>query len=151
MVILNLIFSGQGWLYKWTNRIKGYQKRWFIISKNDFLVYFLTEDEANPRGWIQLQGSTMYMLGDDGLHFAVSSAEGVTIKMRASGVAECHQWMKALSHRHSESGKLSDITGAGISEEEVPENQPRSLPALIDEISTCTEHIGKTVTYHTVF
>ena len=94
------------------------------------------------------------MLGDDGVNFAVSSSEGVTIKMRASGVAECQRWMEALSHRHTGTGKSSDInvkTGGGISEEEVPESQPRSLPALIDEISTCTEHIGKSICNTTLF
>ena len=29
----------QGWLYKWTNYIKGYQKRWFVLQ-NGLLSYY---------------------------------------------------------------------------------------------------------------
>ena len=143
--VIILYFSKQGWLYKWTNRIKGYQKRWFVISNNDFLVYFLSEGDTNARGWIRLQGSSVYTLGNNGVSFAISSAEGVTIKMRAAGVTECQRWMETLSN-HGSKHESSDIRvkpgSSGISEEEEPENEPRDLPALIDEIAGCAEHIG---------
>ena len=29
----------KGWLYKWTNYLKGYQKRWFMIH-NGYLSYY---------------------------------------------------------------------------------------------------------------
>lgn len=29
----------KGWLHKWTNYIKGYQKRWFVLS-NGVLSYY---------------------------------------------------------------------------------------------------------------
>jgi hypothetical protein len=29
----------KGWLFKWTNYIKGYQKRWFVLS-NGVLSYY---------------------------------------------------------------------------------------------------------------
>ena len=29
----------RGWLLKWTNYIKGYQKRWFVLS-NGLLSYY---------------------------------------------------------------------------------------------------------------
>ena len=31
----------KGWLYKWTNYIRGYQKRWFVLQ-NGLLGYYLT-------------------------------------------------------------------------------------------------------------
>ena len=95
-------------LFKWTNRIQGHQRRWFIVS-DDFLLYFLHgeaagEDAAQqPRGWIRLEGSTIYALGD-GLTFAVSSAEGETFKMRAADEAERRRWMEALSPCRKASG-----------------------------------------------
>ena len=102
-------FPEQGWLFKWTNRIKGYQRRWFVVS-DDFLLYFLHGEAASeaaaqqpPRGWIRLEGSTMYALGD-GLTFAVSSAEGETFKMRAADEAERRRWMEALSPCRKASG-----------------------------------------------
>lgn len=29
----------KGWLYKWTNYLKGYQKRWFVLA-NGLLSYY---------------------------------------------------------------------------------------------------------------
>jgi PH domain len=29
----------KGWLFKWTNYLKGYQKRWFVLQ-NGFLSYY---------------------------------------------------------------------------------------------------------------
>lgn len=29
----------KGWLYKWTNYLKGYQKRWFVLY-NGLLSYY---------------------------------------------------------------------------------------------------------------
>lgn len=31
----------KGWLYKWTNYLKGYQRRWFVLS-NGLLSYYRT-------------------------------------------------------------------------------------------------------------
>lgn len=32
-----------GWLFKWTNYLKGYQKRWFVLS-NGLLSYYRSVD-----------------------------------------------------------------------------------------------------------
>lgn len=29
----------RGWLYKWTNYIKGYQKRWFVLQNGQLSYY----------------------------------------------------------------------------------------------------------------
>ena len=36
----------RGWLYKWTNYIKGYQKRWFVLQ-NGLLSYYRLVFEKN--------------------------------------------------------------------------------------------------------
>jgi hypothetical protein len=38
------MFVEQGWLYKWTNYIKGYQKRWFVLQ-NGLLSYYRNQAE----------------------------------------------------------------------------------------------------------
>lgn len=44
----------KGWLYKWTNYLKGYQKRWFVLQ-NGLLSYYRYEDRVwvggVPRPW----------------------------------------------------------------------------------------------------
>ena len=36
----------KGWLYKWTNYIKGYQKRWFVLA-NGLLSYYRYQAEMS--------------------------------------------------------------------------------------------------------
>ena len=71
-------------------------------------MYFLGEGNAHARGWIRLQGSTIYALGD-GVTFAVSSSEGETFKMRAAEAAECRRWMEALSPCRRASGRQFSV------------------------------------------
>ena len=39
----------KGWLYKWTNYIKGYQKRWFVLQ-NGLLSYYRYHFIKTERG-----------------------------------------------------------------------------------------------------
>ena len=39
----------KGWLYKWTNYIKGYQKRWFVLQ-NGLLSYYRYEEFLSSLG-----------------------------------------------------------------------------------------------------
>ncbi|CAI8052259.1 Oxysterol-binding protein 2 [Geodia barretti] len=45
----------RGWLLKWTNYIKGYQKRWFVLS-NGLLSYYRAQEEMahTCRGTVNL-------------------------------------------------------------------------------------------------
>ena len=36
----------KGWLYKWTNFIKGYQKRWFMLQ-NGHLSYYRSVEHGS--------------------------------------------------------------------------------------------------------
>lgn len=34
------VFEKAGWLYKWTNYVKGYRQRWFVIGADAILRYY---------------------------------------------------------------------------------------------------------------
>ena len=36
----------KGWLFKWTNYLKGYQRRWFVLS-NGYLSYYRSQQEMS--------------------------------------------------------------------------------------------------------
>jgi hypothetical protein len=36
----------RGWLFKWTNYIKGYQRRWFVLA-NGYLSYYRSQQEMS--------------------------------------------------------------------------------------------------------
>uniref|UniRef100_A0AC35TZ35 PH domain-containing protein n=1 Tax=Rhabditophanes sp. KR3021 TaxID=114890 RepID=A0AC35TZ35_9BILA len=47
----------QGWLHKWTNYMKGYQKRWFVVDSQSFFSYYRTQSDVTNscRGSINLK------------------------------------------------------------------------------------------------
>jgi hypothetical protein len=62
----------RGWLFKWTNYLKGYQKRWFVLA-NGLLSYYRTQEEVahTCRGTINLAGACIDAI--DSTHFLVTN------------------------------------------------------------------------------
>ncbi|CAF1537828.1 unnamed protein product, partial [Adineta ricciae] len=58
----------RGWLYKWTNYLKGYQKRWFVLQAG-ILSYYRSQDEMTHacRGTIYLESA--HLSSNDFCHF----------------------------------------------------------------------------------
>ncbi|CDW57004.1 oxysterol binding protein [Trichuris trichiura] len=86
----------KGWLYKWTNYLKGYQKRWFVLA-NGSLAYFRNKGEVGHtcRGSINLQGAFIHT--EDSCNFVISNGTTTqTFHLRASSEVERQQWVTAL-------------------------------------------------------
>lgn len=70
----------EGLLHKYTNAMKGWQYRWFILSpETGELHYFLSESEKNqrPRCSIYLAGAVIAPSDEDSNTFTVNSATGI--------------------------------------------------------------------------
>ncbi|KAL7855760.1 hypothetical protein AOLI_G00193640 [Acnodon oligacanthus] len=67
----------KGWLFKWTNYIKGYQRRWFVLS-NGLLSYYRTQAEMGHtcRGTINL--ATANIAVEDSCNFVISNGGAQT-------------------------------------------------------------------------
>jgi len=86
----------KGWLYKWTNYIKGYQKRWFVLA-NGLLSYYRNQAEMahTCRGTISLHGAHIHT--EDSCNFIVSNGGGTqTFHLRACSEVERQRWVTAL-------------------------------------------------------
>ena len=86
----------KGWLYKWTNYIKGYQKRWFVLA-NGLLHYYRNQAEMarTCRGSISLHNGHIYT--EDSCNFVVSNAGGTqTYHLRAASEVERQHWVTVL-------------------------------------------------------
>ena len=86
----------KGWLYKWTNYIKGYQRRWFVLA-NGLLSYYRNQAEMahTCRGTISLHGAHIHT--EDSCNFIVSNGGGTqTFHLRASTEVERQRWVTAL-------------------------------------------------------
>ncbi|CAF0711571.1 unnamed protein product [Brachionus calyciflorus] len=86
-----------GYLLKWTNYIKGYQKRWISIN-NGLLSYFRSPNEMDHtcRGAINLANATIQQ-SEDGVSFVVSNGtSNQTFHLRASNDIDKQKWINAL-------------------------------------------------------
>ncbi|CAF0862198.1 unnamed protein product [Adineta steineri] len=84
----------RGWLYKWTNYLKGYQKRWFVLQSG-ILSYYRSQDEMNHtcRGTVYIESAQLS--SNDSCHFVISNGSTI-IHLRTSSENDKQRWMNAL-------------------------------------------------------
>uniref|UniRef100_A0A672NR63 Oxysterol-binding protein 2-like n=1 Tax=Sinocyclocheilus grahami TaxID=75366 RepID=A0A672NR63_SINGR len=138
----------KGWLFKWTNYLKGYQRRWFVLS-NGLLSYYRTQAEMahTCRGTITL--ATVHIEVGDTCHFVLTSG-GRSYHLKAYSEGECQRWVSALQQAKANATQMmphSDDSG-----DEGPLGQPdraliqgalKTLASKLEDLSTCNELIGK--------
>ncbi|CAH1102073.1 unnamed protein product [Psylliodes chrysocephalus] len=106
----------KGWLFKWTNYLKGYQRRWFVLQ-NGHLSYYRAENNGGVttltmrrrrrfrqgnqaemahtcRGSISLHGALIYTV--DACTFVISNGGTQTFHIKAASEVERQQWVTAL-------------------------------------------------------
>ncbi|XP_010875809.2 oxysterol-binding protein 2 [Esox lucius] len=138
----------KGWLYKWTNYLKGYQRRWFVLS-NGLLSYYRTQAEMahTCRGTITL--STAHIEVGDACHLVLTSG-GRSYHLKATSDGESQRWHAALQQAKTNITNMllqSDDSG---DESLVPQPDRlltqgalKTLASKLDDLSTCNELIGK--------
>lgn len=92
-------FSGQ--LYKYTNVMRGWQYRYFMVDSNAGLLhYYLCEGEkpdgSVPRGSVHLAGAVVCPSDEDSKTFTVSCASGDMLKLRAADARARQEWVNGL-------------------------------------------------------
>lgn len=93
------VFEGQ--LYKFTNVVKGWQYRWFVLdSESGTLEYFLMDESSSgrplvgkSRGSQKLCGCLVVPSDEDSQTFTVNFASGETYKLRAENAKERQIWV----------------------------------------------------------
>jgi len=146
----------KGWLYKWTNYIKGYQKRWFVLA-NGLLSYYRNQAEMahTCRGTISLHGAHIHT--EDSCNFIVSNGGGTqTFHLRASSEVERQRWVtalelakaKAIQRMESEDDEsiINDTDDVDITAEidkgELT-NVVKMLGSKLEDLQTCHDLIVK--------
>lgn len=149
----------KGWVFKWTNYIKGYQRRWFVLS-NGLLSYYRTQAEMGHtcRGTINLATATINV--DDACNFVISNGGAQTYHLKASCEIERQRWITALelakAHAmriHAESDDSGDdfspsshpmLPGQGnASQNSEVQTALRTLGSKVEDLSTCNDLISK--------
>ncbi|XP_037620512.1 oxysterol-binding protein 1-like isoform X3 [Sebastes umbrosus] len=147
----------KGWLFKWTNYIKGYQRRWFVLS-NGLLSYYRTQAEMGHtcRGTINL--ATANIAVEDSCNFVISNGGAQTYHLKASSEVERQRWITALElakakavHMQAESDDSGDDCpaappsagqGGGCRNLEI-QSTLRTLGSKVEDLNTCNDLIVK--------
>uniref|UniRef100_A0A3B1ITX5 Oxysterol-binding protein n=1 Tax=Astyanax mexicanus TaxID=7994 RepID=A0A3B1ITX5_ASTMX len=147
----------KGWLFKWTNYIKGYQRRWFVLS-NGLLSYYRTQAEMGHtcRGTINL--ATANIAVEDSCNFVISNGGAQTYHLKASSEVERQRWITALELAKAKAVRMqaeSDDSGdecstsppsagqgLGARNSEV-QSTLRTLGSKVEDLSTCNDLIAK--------
>uniref|UniRef100_A0A8C6WSN3 Oxysterol-binding protein n=1 Tax=Neogobius melanostomus TaxID=47308 RepID=A0A8C6WSN3_9GOBI len=149
----------KGWVFKWTNYIKGYQRRWFVLS-NGLLSYYRTQAEMGHtcRGTINLATATITV--DDACNFVISNGGAQTYHLKASCEVERQRWITALELAKAKAADMqqeSDDSGDDFSPSSHPaipgqgsasqnsevQSALRTLGSKVEDLSTCNDLISK--------
>ncbi|KAM8817085.1 oxysterol-binding protein 2 isoform 2-T2 [Rhynchonycteris naso] len=143
--------SFKGWLLKWTNYLKGYQRRWFVLS-NGLLSYYRNHGEMahTCRGTINL--STAHFDTEDSCGILLTSGAR-TYHLKASSEVERQQWITALELAKAKAVRMmsshSDDSGDDDEETASPADKSelhstiKNLSLKLDDLSTYNDLIAK--------
>ncbi|XP_062038254.1 oxysterol-binding protein 2 isoform X1 [Lepus europaeus] len=143
--------SFKGWLLKWTNYLKGYQRRWFVLG-NGLLSYYRNQGEMahTCRGTINLATAHVDTENSCGI-LLISGARSYHLK--ASSEVDRQQWITALELAKAKAIRVmkmhSDDSGDDDDESVAPTDKSelhhtlKTLSLKLDDLSTCNDLIAK--------
>ncbi|XP_068237892.1 oxysterol-binding protein-related protein 11-like isoform X3 [Palaemon carinicauda] len=161
----NLRQPYEGQLIKFTNVVKGWQARWFILNPEiGTLEYYLSESDKHerPRGSIQLAGAVISPSDEDSYTFTVSPAAGESYKLRATDTRDRQMWLnrlrvvaemhtRAIAHNHPPLAPREHRTqgGSGGSSQQISSAPPMGL-AVLDAFTQVAEVLEESHRQHSV-
>ncbi|XP_077979284.1 oxysterol-binding protein-related protein 11-like isoform X2 [Glandiceps talaboti] len=98
----------EGQLNKYTNVMKGWQHRWFLLEpETGVLSYYVSEENKRQRarGSVHLGGAVISPSDEDSQTFSVNAANGEVYRLRASDAKERQHWvnkLRAVTQYHTE-------------------------------------------------
>ncbi|KAF6030802.1 OSBPL10 [Bugula neritina] len=105
----------RGLLSKYTNVVKGWQYRWFVLYPDQGTVeYYEREELVNqkPRGAINLHCASVAPSEEDSVTFTIYAANGEVYKLRADNTKTRQLWVSRLMYvtQVSDSRKASTVS-----------------------------------------
>eukprot|EP00096_Caligus_rogercresseyi_P004302 TRINITY_DN18515_c0_g1_i1.p1 TRINITY_DN18515_c0_g1~~TRINITY_DN18515_c0_g1_i1.p1 ORF type:complete len:730 (-),score=209.52 TRINITY_DN18515_c0_g1_i1:163-2292(-) len=112
----------EGTLSKWTNVMKGWQYRWFVLDANAGLFSYYTSKEKMSkgvrRGCVRLRGAVLGIDHEDEATFTITALDGKTFHFQAHDAEERERWIRALEEvvlRHHRFWQRSSSSNSSIS------------------------------------
>ncbi|CAH8573256.1 unnamed protein product [Heterobilharzia americana] len=106
----------EGQLLKFTNVVKGYQYRWFVIDPDSGRIeYYEKEDHKRslkPRGGLNLIYASVCPSDEDSQTFVINAANGDLLKLKAIDAKERQHWvdrLRAVAEYHSDKAEQNPL------------------------------------------
>ena len=98
----------EGMLSKFTNVVKGWQFRWFVLDMNNMVLeyYLLEEKDGKCRGRQGMEVALIIPSEEDNNTFSINFSTGEVYKVRAAEAKERQVWvdkLRACSNRTANS------------------------------------------------
>ncbi|XP_059476754.1 oxysterol-binding protein-related protein 9 isoform X2 [Neocloeon triangulifer] len=145
----------EGYLSKWTNVMKGWQYRWFILDDNAGLMSYYTSREKMVRGvrrgCVRLKGAVIGIDDEDDSTFTVT-VDGKTFHFQARDADERETWVRALEDtilRHAQAAhRRWDPSKPAPTVKDFDKKLTEAdayLQIVIDQVKRLDSYISKTV------
>ncbi|XP_063082003.1 oxysterol-binding protein 2 isoform X3 [Cavia porcellus] len=143
--------SYKGWLLKWTNYLKGYQRRWFVLG-NGLLSYYRNQGEMahTCRGTINL--ATVHIGMEDSCGILLTSGAR-NYHLKGSSEVDRQQWITALELAKAKAVRMMDTHSDDSGDDDEGTASPadkselqytlKNLSLKLDDLSTCNDLIAK--------
>ena len=88
----------EGQLSKFTNVVKGWQYRWFVLDTSSMVLeyYLLEEKDGKCRGRQEMEGALVIPSDEDSHTFCINFTSGEVYKVRAAEARERQMWVDKL-------------------------------------------------------
>ncbi|KAL0267043.1 UNVERIFIED_CONTAM: hypothetical protein PYX00_009415 [Menopon gallinae] len=139
----------KGWLFKWTNYLKGYQRRWFVLS-NGLLSYYRNQAEMahTCRGTVSLHGAMIHT--EDSCSFVISNGGTQTFHIKAANEIERQKWVTALELAKAKAIRAmeseeddEEYDKSTVNHKAELANTIKTLSAKLEELQTFSDLIAK--------
>ncbi|KAK0416292.1 hypothetical protein QR680_012401 [Steinernema hermaphroditum] len=140
-----------GWLQKWTNYLKGYRQRWFVLDTSCYLSYYRNQNEVGHscRGSINLQEARIHT--DSATHHIIVSGSSQTFHLKAQNELDRNAWLTALEYARHRAIKRADSdedddarTEGGIADhKEAITQSMQSITQKLDDLKKCEQLLSK--------
>jgi len=105
----------EGQLSKFTNLMKGWQYRWFVLdAEGGTLSYYLDKEKTRIRGNVSLAGAVISPSEEDSMSFMVNASIGDIYKLRANDAKDRQHWINLIRavaeyHRVADDPKVDAV------------------------------------------
>ncbi|XP_065647568.1 oxysterol-binding protein-related protein 11 isoform X3 [Hydra vulgaris] len=102
----------EGQLNKFTNLVKGWQFRWFVLDpEKGTLSYYLDKEKSRSRGILSLAGAVVSPSDEDSMTFTINGVNGDIFKLRGTDAKDRQHWInliRAVAEFHTQNVSSSN-------------------------------------------